>query len=272
MRSTPPIPWLWASIRCGFWTFLTGCPFTHLRTSCTGVWGWQLLATVTTELSFHLHMNTVPSQRRSNVPWPLVLYFFGGRQITVWSSCLVFPHCASTFHFLGCQVGKELVGCEEVVEEVVLCNIRILPNNFNHVIDDPRAEGLVAGCCLLAFVDWQVVRTAVRTAKAPELVPEADGLSTNEHLRTVAIKVWHHRFINRQIFVEHSKFGKGGVNIGVNWPTFAILLPCPKLWLSAKSMWRLMLRKLALLIAFETIGTPRSSQFDQWWSSSGRWW
>ena len=50
-------------------------------------------------------------------------HYFGGRQITV-SSCPVFHHCASTFHFLGCQFGKELVGCEEVVEEeVVLCNI-----------------------------------------------------------------------------------------------------------------------------------------------------
>ena len=145
-----------------------------------------------------------------------LFHFFGGCQITVCSSYPVFPHCACSFHFFGCQVGKELVGCEEVVEEeVVLCPI--LPNNFNHVIDDPRAEGLVAGCCLLAFVDLQVVRIAVRTAKAPELVPKADGLSTNEHLRTVAPKVWHYRFINRQIFVEHSKFGKGGVNAGVNW-------------------------------------------------------
>ena len=83
--------------------------------------------------------------------------------------------------------------------------------------DDPRAEGLVAGCCLFAFVDVQVVRIAVRTAKAPERVPEADGLSTNEHFCTVAPKVWHHRFVNRQIFAEHSKFGKGGVNTGVNW-------------------------------------------------------
>ena len=102
-------------------------------------------------------------------------------------------------------------------EEVVLCNIRILPNNFNHVIDDPRVEGLVAGCCLLSFVDLQVVRIAVRTAKVPERVAEADGLSTNEHLHTVVPIVWHHRFINGQIFVEHSKFGKGGVNTGVNW-------------------------------------------------------
>ena len=85
-----------------------------------------------------------------------LFHYFGGHQITVCSSCPVFPHCASSFHFLGCQVGKKLVGCEEVVEEeVVLCNIRILPNNFNHVIDDPRAEGLVAGCCLFAFVDLQ---------------------------------------------------------------------------------------------------------------------
>ena len=109
-------------------------------------------------------------------------------------------------------------------EDVVLCNIRILPNKFNHVIDDPRAEGLVAGCCLLAFVDLQVVQIAVRTAKAPERVPEVDGLSTNEHLRTVAPKVWHHRFINRQIFVEHSKFGKGGVNTGVNWCNLRIFV------------------------------------------------
>ena len=126
----------------------------------------------------------------------------------------------SSFHFLGCQVGKELVGCEEdVIEEVVLCNIRILLNDFNHVIDDPRAERLVAACCLLAFVEMQVVRIAVTTAnaKAPELVPEAVGLFTNEHLRTVAPKVWHHRFIDRQIFVEHSKFDKGGINTGVNW-------------------------------------------------------
>ena len=57
------------------------------------------------------------------------------------------------------------------------------------MIDDPRAEGLVAGCCLLASVDLQVVRIAVRTAEAPERVPEADGFSTNEHLRTVAPKV-----------------------------------------------------------------------------------
>ena len=146
-----------------------------------------------------------------------LFHFFGGCQITVCSSCPVFPHCASSFHFLGYQVGVELVGCEGVEEEVVLCNIRILPNDFNHVIDDPRAEGLVAGCCLLAFVYLQVVRIAVRTAKAPELVPEADGLSTNEHLRTVAPKVWHHRFIDRQILVEHSEFGKGGVDTGVNW-------------------------------------------------------
>ena len=129
-----------------------------------------------------------------------LFHYFGGRQITVCSSCPVFPHCASTFHFLGCQVGKELVGCEEVVEEVVLCNIRILPNDFNHVIDDPRVEGLIAACCLLAFVDFQVVRIAVRTAKAPELVPEADGLSTNEYLRTVAPKVWHHRFIDGSLW------------------------------------------------------------------------
>ena len=136
-------------------------------------------------------VNTVPSQRKSNV---------------------------SSFHFLGCQVGKELVGCEEdVEEEVVLSNIRTLLKDFNHVIDDPRAERLVAGCCLLAFVDLQVVRIAVRTAKAPELVPEADGLFTNEHLRTVAPKVRHHIFIDQQIFVEHSKFDKGGVNTGVNW-------------------------------------------------------
>ena len=85
-----------------------------------------------------------------------LFHYFGGHQITVCSSCPVFPHCASSFHFLGRQVGKELEGCEEVVEEeVVLCNIRILPNNFNHVIDDPRAEGLVFGCCLFAFVDLQ---------------------------------------------------------------------------------------------------------------------
>ena len=110
------------------------------------------------------------------------------------------------------------MGYEEVVEEeVVLCNIRILPKDFNHVIDDPRAKGLVAGCCLLAFVDLQVVRIGSRTAKAPELVPEADEHSTNKHLRTVAPKVWHYRFINRQIFVEHYKFGKGGVNTGVKW-------------------------------------------------------
>ena len=147
-----------------------------------------------------------------------LFHFFGGRQITVCSSCPVFLHCPCSFHFFGCQVGKELVGCEEVVEEeVVLCSIRILPNNFNHVIDDPRAEGLVAGCCLLAFLDLQVVQIAVRTAKAPELVPQADGLSTNEHLHTVAPKVWPYRLINRQIFVEHSKFGKGGVNAGVTW-------------------------------------------------------
>ena len=111
-----------------------------------------------TELSFHLHMNTVPSQQKSIVP--CVLFFITLVDIKSLFAppvrfSLTVP-VAFTFHFLGCQVGKELVGFEEVVEEeVVLCNIRILPNNFNHVIDDPRAERLVAGCCLFAFVDLQ---------------------------------------------------------------------------------------------------------------------
>ena len=85
------------------------------------------------------------------------------------------------------------------------------------VIDDPHAEELVAGCCLLVFVYLPVVQIAVRTAETPERVPEADGFSKNEHLCTVPPKVWHHRFINRQIFVEHSKFGNDGGNTGVFW-------------------------------------------------------
>ena len=118
-----------------------------------------------------------------------LFHIFGGRQITV-LLLSGFPSLCQQLSLSQMPSRKGACGIEEVVEEeVVLCNIRILPNNFNHVIDDPRAEGLVAGCCLFAFVDLQVVRIAVRTAKAPERVPEADRLSMNEHLRTVAPKV-----------------------------------------------------------------------------------
>ena len=175
-------------------------------------------ATVMTELSFHLHMNTVPSQQKSIVPRVLFFITLVDIKSRFCSSRPVFPHCASSFHFLGCQVGKELVGCEEVVEEeVVLCNIRILPNNFNHVIDDPRAKGLVAGCCLFAFVDLQAAdsRTNRKCSRPCTRSGWAFHEWTSSHCGAQSMAPSIHQ--SRQIFVEHSKLGKGGVNTGANW-------------------------------------------------------
>ena len=63
MRSTPPMPLLYRWIRCGCVTWVSGTFFTLLLTWWRGRWPSQLLATETTELSFHLQMYTLPSER-----------------------------------------------------------------------------------------------------------------------------------------------------------------------------------------------------------------
>ena len=147
IRSTPPIPWLYAEITAGCWIFCFPFPFIYLFALPIGCTLYALLPIVTTELSLHLKISMLSSFLKSK---DLLLFFFFFFDIN--QRKLHYPiisHCASCPESLGCEVTYQRIAWKEVVEENTVI-FRIF-TNFQSILDNTCTQRFITTLIVLPW-------------------------------------------------------------------------------------------------------------------------